>query len=293
MSEPPIRSAGVAIRVRTKLTGVSLIYAIGMRKLARALTGKDNLAGLFAWCAKEGVGIDGFHLALIPGGSQGSAWLDARRENGVVCDRVGNVVATVSRGQWSGDVSWQSWLEVLPPTAPAEWGSAAAAAPAKATGAKTTTAKTTAAKTTAAETTTTKAAPAQKRTTLTARVELELSSRAALEKLKPLPREQLDAASKELCGKKGMPALMKWCDTEQQGLARVVVRSGKAVRFEAWLTAPLEDGVFFDAGASEPSGLAISQAEVHASLTKREADVAPLQAAMKKLKAPRAPKWKG
>lgn len=274
----PIRRASVSLRVRTKLKDVSLIYAIPMRKLARALTGKDNLAGLYAWCAKEGVGVDGFQLSLIPGGSQGSVWLDARRENGVILDRIGNVVATVSRGQWSGDASWRTWLDVLPSTAPPEWGTVPSTAPSKPAAPAPKVAP---------------AARAPKGTALTARVDLELTSRAQLERLDPLLRRQLEVASKELCGKKGLAALTKWCDAEGQGLAHVVVTRGKTKQFEAWLTAPLEDGVFFDAGEAKLSGLAISQADVHASLTRREPEVAALRAAMKTLRAPRAPTWKG
>lgn len=274
MTDEPRRNATIKLRVRTKLAQVSTFYAIPLRQLAQELTGKANLAALFAWCAKEGVGVDGFLLTRIPGGQQGQCWLDARRTNGVFFDRVGNVVATLRRGVLEGDPAWSGWLEILPPTTPAEWGSSSTPKESPSTAR-------------AASTSKAKPAPA------TARVDLELTSRAGLDELAPVMRRQLEAASKDLCGKNGVVALMKWCDAEGQGLAHVVVTSDGAVRFEGWLTAALEDGVFFDAAGTKPNGLVVSQLHVRASETTREGDVPTLQAAMKKLRAPRAPKWRG
>jgi hypothetical protein len=270
----PRWNATVRLRVRTKLAHVSTIHAIPLRQLAQELTGKANLAALFAWCAKEGVGVDGFLLTQIPGGQQGECWLDARRMNGVFFDRVGNVVATLRRGVLAGEPAWSRWLEILPPTTPWEWGSSSApkesSSPAR-----------------AASTSKVKPRPA------TARLDMELTSRAGLEALAPVMRRQLEAASKDLCGKDSVAALMKWCDAQGQGLAHVVVTCGRSVRFEGWLTASLEDGVFFDAAGTKPNGLVMSQLEVRASDTTREGDVPTLQVAMKKLKAPPAPKWRG
>lgn len=271
MSTEPRRSVQVKLSIRTKLTEVSTIYSINLRKVALALAGKANLAALFAWCQKEGVGLDGFHLGLIPGGGQGELWIDGRRRNGLFIDRIGEVVARVEDGKVTeGDASWATWLALLPSTAPIEWGKAKApAAPKKA-----------------------QEAP-QVKETLRARVDLELTSRAQVEKLSPVLRRQLEAASKELCGKKGVAALLKSCDAQGQGLAHIKVSSGKTVRFEGWLTAALEDGVFFDAGQATLNGLAVSQCDVRASETARAADVPALQAAMKKLSAPPSPRWKG
>lgn len=275
MSQEPRRSTQVLLRIRTKLANVSTIYSIPLRKVATALTGKANLAGLYAWCQKEGVGIDGFHLGLIPGGMQGSAWLDARRRNGIFFDRIGNVVATLEDGAVKGDAAWETWLSLLPPTLPAEWGSTAAPSPAKPTR-----------KAAAPE-------PSAKTPPLSARVDVELASRAQAAKLSAIRHAQLEAASKELCGKKGLAALFRACDTEGRGVAHLTITRGKTARYEAWLGASLEDGIFFDAGATAPNGLAISQADVHATQRAREPEVAALAAAMKKLRAPRAPEWKG
>jgi hypothetical protein len=164
-----------------------------------------------------------------------------------------------------GEAVFAQWLPVLASTAPAEWEGAARKPGAKA-----------------------EAGPA-----LTARVDLELSSRAQVSKLSALRRRQLESASKELCGKKGLAALMEWCDDQGQGLACVVVSHEKEVRFEAWLTAALEDGVFFDAGKATLSGLNLSQGDVDASKSARERDVAALQRAISKVRAGRAPKWAG
>lgn len=291
VSHEPRRSAQVLLRIRTKLTNVSTIYSIPLRKVATALTGKANLAGLYAWCQKEGVGIDGFHLGLIPGGMQGSAWLDARRRNGIFIDRIGNVVATLENGAVKGDAAWEAWLSLLPPTAPAEWGSTPAPASAREAAPV--------AKSVA------KAAPAKpkrkavalesraKTPPLSARVDVELTSRAQASKLSAIRYAQLEVASKELCGKKGLAALFRACDAEGRGVAHLTITRGKTARYEAWLGASLEDGIFFDAGATAPNGLAISQADVHATQRAREPEVAALAAAMKKLRAPPAPEWKG
>lgn len=277
MSTEPRRSVQVKLSIRTKLTQVSTIYSINLRKVALALAGKANLAALFAWCQKEGVGLDGFHLGLIPGGGQGELWIDGRRRNGLFIDRIGEVVARLEDGKVTeGDASWATWLALLPSTAPIEWGKAKAPATPKKE----------------QEPPLVKPVKAVKET-LSARVDLELTSRAQVEKLSPVLRRQLEAASKNLCGKKGLAALLKSCDAQAQGLAHLKVSSGKTVRFEGWLTAALEDGVFFDAGQATLNGLAVSQGEVCASETARAADVPALQAAMKKLSAPPAPRWKG
>lgn len=268
MSTEPVRSVMVTLRVRTK-GPVSPLYGIGLRKLAQALTGKGNVAGLLAWCERAGVGVDLFRFGLRPGGEQGTAWLDGRRANGIVIDRDGNVVATLTAGKLTGDRSWASWLELLPDTSPIEWGSAPPSPSAPKP-----------------------PAPAPKGPVLTARVDLELTARSQAQKLTAVHRAQLEAASKELCGKKGLAALLAWCDAEEQGLAHLVVSEGKTPRFEGWLTAPLEDGVFFDAGQTKLSGLVVSEAEVDASRSAREPEVAALQQAMKRLKAPRAPRWR-
>lgn len=131
MNVPVQKRAMTRLRVRSKLKNVSLIYAIALRKLANELTGRGNLEALFAWCRAQGVGVDGFSLTHIPGGSQGEAWLDARRQRGIFVDRVGNLVATLVDGRVKGDASYAAWLAVLPSTEPVEWGEAQPAAAAK------------------------------------------------------------------------------------------------------------------------------------------------------------------
>ena len=237
---PPKQVALVRLRIGTPLTGVSLIYAGPLRALAAELTGKPNLQGLYAWCAKRGVGVDGFTLTSIPGGLQGQAWLDADRQRGVFLDRVGNVVARMVGGKLKGDPTLAAWLDVLPATAPAGWGAQApaAASPPKAAARATPTPPS--------------ARPARASTaTLTARVVVELRARAQVATLTPTQRKQLSAAAKELCGAAGLP------------------------------------------GKTRLNGLTISQGDVAAGRTAARGDVEALQRAMRKLKAPRAPAWKG
>ncbi len=266
----PRRNPSIRLKVRAPLSNVSLIYAIRMKVLARELTGKSNLKALFDWCGEHGVGVDGFLLNLLPGGNQGEAWLDARRQRGVFFDRVGNVVARLVNGQIEGDESLSEWLAVLPSTAPGDWERTPKTSPKpSARGAR----------------------GGIPTATLTAKLDVELTSRAQLEKLTPAQHAQLAAASKELCGKKGLTALMRWCDAEGQGLAHVVVHAARAVQYEAWLTASLEDGAFFDAGETKLNGLTVSQGEVSASVAAREPQVPALHDAMSKLRVPRAPKW--
>jgi hypothetical protein len=58
---------------------------------------------------------------------------------------------------------------------------------------------------------------------------------------------------------------------------------GKA-RWDGRLLGALEDGVFFDHGKTAPSGLVVSQTEVHDETKKRRAsDVATIAAALKTL----------
>lgn len=310
MTDAPQKRASIRLRIREKLSGISLIYAISMRKLAVELTGKANLDGLFAWCKAQGVGVDGFMLTHLPGGLQGEAWFDGRRQRGVFIDSIGNVAATLVDGKVKGDDRWTAWLAVLPATEPAEWGakerapagSAAGGVAPKPTPAEPGAAKPGAPKPGAAKPAAAKPAAAKpkaakpkaaKPAALVVAVDVELSSRAQAKTLSAVHRRQLEAASKELCGKKGLAALLAWCDDEGQGLAHVVVSAGKTPRYEGWLAASLEDGAFFDAGETKLCGLGISQMDVHASVTAREGEVAALQKAMSKLRAGRAPAWKG
>lgn len=83
------------------------------------------------------------------------------------------------------------------------------------------------------------------------------------------------------------------CDETGQGLALVEFLEGKAPRFCAWLTAALEDGALFDHGKRTLNGLAISQGDVHDMKRARAGEVAAVQRAMKKLRAPRARAWRG
>lgn len=248
-------------------TQVSIFDRPPLFALARHLGVKPDQRSLFGWCAKSGVGIDAFMLQTLPvnGPTRLQAWLEARHQEGIFWDsHSSEVVATLSKGKVQGDAELAEWLKVLAPTADPGWEGPARVAKQGTRG-----------------------------QALTARVDVELTSRAQLQKLPAALKRQLEAASKELCGKKGLDKLMAWCDAEGQGLARVVVLAGKMVRFEGWLTAALEDGVFFEAGGSEPCGLVISQGDVDAPDSTREGEVAALQGAMSKLKAPRAPAWIG
>jgi len=263
-----VTKRAVLLRRLRAATPLSLSDRPPLFALARHLGVKPDQRSLFGWCAKNGVGIDAFMLQTLPvtGPTRIHAWLEARHQEGIFWDtRSSEVVATLSEGKVKGDAGLAGWLEVLTPTADPGW-----EGPARA-----------------------KAKPAPGGPALTARVDMELTSRAQLKKLPAVPKRQLEAASQGLCGKMGLDQLMAWCDAEGQGLARVEVLAGETVRFEAWLTAALEDGAFFEAGGSVPCGLLISQGDVEASQSARERDVAALQRAMSKLKAPRAPKWKG
>lgn len=256
------------VRLRVRSAGpFALFYRQPLFALAKHLGVKADQRSILAWCAQQGIGIDAFTLAPAEGRAVQQLWVDARHQNGVFWNGdTQSVIGTLTNGKVKGDAELATWLPLLPATAPIEWQGAARPASEK---------------------------KPPEGPPLTARVELELTSRAQLTKLSATHRKQLEAASKELCGKRGLVALMKWCDEAEQGLARVLVSEGKTERFEGWLAAGLEDGVFFDAGQSKESGLVISQSTVSASKSARQPEVASLQRAMSKLRAPRAPRWKG
>jgi len=104
--------------------------------------------------------------------------------------------------------------------------------------------------------------------------------------LTPAQRAQLTKAAPELLGHSTLAKLFAALgDDEHVVLARIDVDG--VARWDAWLLGALEVGVFFVHGARSPSGLAISQGEVHdQTKKKREDEVRVLQAAMKSLRLP-------
>jgi len=104
--------------------------------------------------------------------------------------------------------------------------------------------------------------------------------------LPAVERAQLLAASGELCGERGVAALLAACAGEG-GVELVRFEGSDGAGYDAWLTAALEDGVFFARGARRPCGLAIGQGQVHDMTERRDALVDNLQAAWRKLRVPR------
>jgi len=100
-------------------------------------------------------------------------------------------------------------------------------------------------------------------------------------KLPALERAQLAAACRDLCGKVGLEALFGEAGERELVYARFSA-AGRP-RWDAWLWSSLDDGVFFEHRKKASSGLAVSQARVHDMKRDREAEVAALQAGLRKL----------
>jgi hypothetical protein len=201
-------------------------------------------------------GADEIHLIDGKGKHHATAWLDPTHERGVVFDVANKVVICwVKRGQAV------PFLKKLP---------ADIVSALKRIG-------------------TAKAPSFEK---LTARHVRTVGSRADAAALPAIEKAQLTAAASQLSGKRGLPALFAACDAAGRGLELVRVSSAKSPRFDAWVWASLEDGVLFEHGSKRFAGLAISQHHVHATVSKREADVAAVQTAWKKLKLPRPSPWR-
>lgn len=115
---------------------------------------------------------------------------------------------------------------------------------------------------------------------------LELSSLAQTASLSSAQLAQLKQAAPDLLGKKKLSDLFAELGEDEQVVLCQIEVDGKP-RFDAWLLSALEDGVFFVHRGKTPSGLVVSQADVHDQTKKRrDKDIAILEMALKLLKKP-------
>jgi hypothetical protein len=268
------------------------------RDFTQLLTGKRDLKSLYAHCSKTGAGVDEWTIDR-EGQRTYVALMDARRQQGLCFPYMGGpAVARLERGRFvDGEASFCRELDALlltlaPSTALVWTGStrifakvpdAAALAEHRAKAraeAKIAATKNAAAANKKATKKTPDAEPREGR----ASVVMEVTSAAHAKALTTVQRGQLTKGASNLYGKRTLASLLRAIEADGERLVLVRIDVEGKARWDGWLLGALEDGVFFDHGKTAPSGLVVSQTQVHDETRKRrEGDVATITAALKTL----------
>ncbi|MBN8612742.1 MAG: hypothetical protein J0L92_19260 [Deltaproteobacteria bacterium] len=244
---------------------------------AQLLTGKRDVASLHAHCARLGVGWE--ELTLRADGKRAYfVLLEAHRRTGLCFPVMGAAaIARLVDGRFVGEDAelcraLDAVLATLPPTKALRWDRAtrpkhegdeedARAKPARG-----------------------REKVAVGRAASTAICELHTAHDA--EALTDAQRAQLASAAPGLLGAKTIAKLFSAL-REDESVVSVRIDVNGAPRWDGWLMGALEDGVFFEHGSARPSGLVISQGDVHDETANRVADIALLTTAVKTLRMPR------